>query len=279
MVQPIVPLRSATTRSCMPAFSNDWVPMMLRVRPAQWTTTVVSGRGAMARRRWTSSAPGTLTEPGIVIVRCSAKVRASSTTRASSPSWSEASSTAEIDGVPTVTSTSSPKALLGALTSVNSSPPLLAHPSTPPSRARTSTKPRRWRTAVAREASFAVSATTAIGTVDRGRQIGASISNLSRGTEAANNGWPVAWRASARTSSRAISRFALRASRTSSALTVGTVAALTSAAPRSLVAGCWRTRTRTVCAHRWGHTWTASPRRYRLRTRGCSRRPGPRRRC
>ena len=45
-VQPIVPLRSATTLLATPALISDWVPMIERVRPAQLTMMVVSGSGA-----------------------------------------------------------------------------------------------------------------------------------------------------------------------------------------------------------------------------------------
>ncbi len=63
--QPIVPLRSATTLFGTPALISDWAPMMLRVRPAQLTTIVVSGEGTMSCTRNTSSAPGTLMPVGI----------------------------------------------------------------------------------------------------------------------------------------------------------------------------------------------------------------------
>src|SRR5881394_1054428 len=36
-VQPMVPLRSATTLLATPALISDWVPMIERVRPAQLT--------------------------------------------------------------------------------------------------------------------------------------------------------------------------------------------------------------------------------------------------
>ena len=63
--QPMVPLRSATTLLGTPALISDCAPMMLRVRPAQLTTTSVSGEGAMSCTRSTSSAPGTLVAVGI----------------------------------------------------------------------------------------------------------------------------------------------------------------------------------------------------------------------
>ena len=61
----MVPLRSATTLFGRPALISDCAPMMLRVRPAQLTTTSVSGEGAMSWMRSTSSAPGTLVAVGI----------------------------------------------------------------------------------------------------------------------------------------------------------------------------------------------------------------------
>ena len=45
-VHPMVPLRSATTLLGTPALISDCVPMIERVRPAQFTTMVVSGFGA-----------------------------------------------------------------------------------------------------------------------------------------------------------------------------------------------------------------------------------------
>ena len=41
--------------------------MMLRVRPPQLTITVVSGEGVRSAKRYTISAPGTLTAPGILL--------------------------------------------------------------------------------------------------------------------------------------------------------------------------------------------------------------------
>ncbi len=128
----MVPLRSATTRLGSPALISDCVPMMLRVRPAQLTTTVVAGSGASARARSTSSAPGTLVAVGMLMTWYSSNRRASSTTRSARPSSRARSSRASTAGVPAAASTSSPNALLGALTSMNSSPPLAAQPSRPP---------------------------------------------------------------------------------------------------------------------------------------------------
>src|SRR5580698_9876759 len=71
----MVPLRSATTLLASPALISDCVPMIDRVRPAQLTTMVVSGSGAAVAARNTSSAPGTLTEPGMFMVVYSSKRR------------------------------------------------------------------------------------------------------------------------------------------------------------------------------------------------------------
>ena len=49
--QPMVPLRSATTLFGMPARRRLSAPMMLRVRPAQFTTTRVFGSGAISPMR------------------------------------------------------------------------------------------------------------------------------------------------------------------------------------------------------------------------------------
>ncbi len=127
----MVPLRSATTLRS-PALISDCAPMMLRVRQAQFTTISVPGR-ASAPARSTSSAPGTLVAVGMLIVWYSSNRRASSTT-ASRPSRA-LSSAGPTAGVPAHASTSSPNALLGALTSRNSSP---SHPARPPASADTS---------------------------------------------------------------------------------------------------------------------------------------------
>ena len=76
-VQPIVPLRSARTLLVTPALISDWVPMIERVRPAQLTMMVVSESGAARPARSTSSAPGTLIEPGMFMVAYSSKRRTS----------------------------------------------------------------------------------------------------------------------------------------------------------------------------------------------------------
>src|SRR4030095_257120 len=75
-VQPMVPFLSADTRFGIPAFTSDCAPMMLLVRPAQFTTTSDEGDGAAAGARYTSSAPGTLSAVGMLIVRYSSNRRA-----------------------------------------------------------------------------------------------------------------------------------------------------------------------------------------------------------
>ena len=117
----MVPLRSATTLFGRPALISDCAPMMLRVRPAQFTTTSVSGFGAMSWMRSTSSAPGTLVAVGIETRWYSSNGRLSTTTMSALPRISASSSSAEIEGVPASCSTCSPNALLGTLTPENSS--------------------------------------------------------------------------------------------------------------------------------------------------------------
>ena len=73
----MVPLRSARTLLVTPALISDWVPMIERVRPAQLTIMVVSESGAARPARSTSSAPGTLIEPGMFMVAYSSKRRTS----------------------------------------------------------------------------------------------------------------------------------------------------------------------------------------------------------
>ena len=74
--------------------------MIERVRPAQFTTTSVSGSGATSKIRWTSSAPGQSSAPGRLIRWNSVSGRLSSTTIFSPAARFAASSSAEIDGVP-----------------------------------------------------------------------------------------------------------------------------------------------------------------------------------
>ena len=130
----MVPLRSATTLLGTPALISDCAPMMLRVRPAQLTTTSVSGEGAMSRTRSTSSAPGTLVAVGIETRRYSSNGRLSSTTMSARLSISRLSSSALMFGVSQACSMNSPNALLGTCTPENSSKPAAAQAATPPSR-------------------------------------------------------------------------------------------------------------------------------------------------
>ena len=62
-----MPFFSDTTLFGTPALISDCAPMMLRVRPPQLTTTIVSGDGTRSAKRYTSSAPGTLTAPGMLL--------------------------------------------------------------------------------------------------------------------------------------------------------------------------------------------------------------------
>ena len=112
----MVPSRSETTRLGTPALMIDCAPMMLRVRPAQFTTMVVSGDGTASCTRYASSAPGQHTPPGMLKLVNSGVGRLSRMTTsspASSIAWSPA---AETEGVPSSCSTTSPNALLGTLT-------------------------------------------------------------------------------------------------------------------------------------------------------------------
>ena len=119
--QPMVPFFSATTRLGIPALINDWDPIMLRVRPAQFTTTSVSGCATISGTRYTNSAPGQQIAPGILILKNSCSGRLSSTTMSSPASIFPFSSSAGKWGVPYSCSTNSPKALLGTFTPENSS--------------------------------------------------------------------------------------------------------------------------------------------------------------
>ena len=92
----MVPLRSAITLLGTPALISDCAPMMLRVRPAQLTTMVVSGEGTMSCTRSTSSAPGTLMPEGIETRVYSSNGRLSSTFR-SAPERISASSSRGAD--------------------------------------------------------------------------------------------------------------------------------------------------------------------------------------
>ena len=96
----MVPLRSATTLLATPAsYQRVRVPMIDRVLSAQLTMMVVSGSGAMRPARSTSSAPGTLTEPGMFMVAYSSKRRTSSTAILALSAIRSATSSAGSDGV------------------------------------------------------------------------------------------------------------------------------------------------------------------------------------
>ncbi len=116
---------------------------MLRVRPAQFTTTKVLGSGASSRMRYTSSAPGRLCENGSVKLWNSSGVRLSTTTMSSPRATRSCSSSTSIHGVCFSCSMTSPKALLGTLVPENSSRPSRSQPSVPPASTEMSVQPRR----------------------------------------------------------------------------------------------------------------------------------------
>src|SRR5665213_3424829 len=146
----MVPLRSATTLLGTPALLSDCAPMMLRVRPAQLTTTNVSGEGAMSCTRNTNSAPGTLMPVGIEIREYSSYGRLSSTTMSVLARINALSLSALTLGVWLACSMNSPNALLGTCTPENSSNPAAAQAATPPSRYETSLYPDLPRISAAR---------------------------------------------------------------------------------------------------------------------------------
>ncbi|MNT52816.1 hypothetical protein D3C72_1898580 [compost metagenome] len=129
----MVPLRNAATGFGRPALIKDCVPMMLRVRPAQFTMTRVCGSGASSRTRSTSSAPGRLVAVGMLMVWYSSKRRASTITTSACSSMSACTSRAASDGVWRFASTSSPNDLLGTFTSRNTSPAAAIQAASPPS--------------------------------------------------------------------------------------------------------------------------------------------------
>jgi rhodanese-related sulfurtransferase len=132
--QPMVPLRNATTLLGTPALISDCAPMIDRVRPAQLTMMRVSGSGAAAPARSTSSAPGTLMPEGIEMREYSSNGRLSSTTILV-PLFIMASSSAALTlGVSLSCSTNSPKALLGTCTPEKVTKPAVSQAATPPSR-------------------------------------------------------------------------------------------------------------------------------------------------
>jgi hypothetical protein len=83
----------------MPALINDCAPMMLRVRPAQLTTTSVSGEGIRSCARNASSAPGQSMPPGMLIFVYSASGRLSRITTDSPASTRALISCAGMRGV------------------------------------------------------------------------------------------------------------------------------------------------------------------------------------
>src|SRR5262249_16308120 len=130
-VQPMVPLRSATTLLGTPALISDCAPMMLRVRPAQFTTTIVSGEGARSRMRSTSSAPGTLTALGMETRWYSSNGRLSSTTTSLCSSMSRCRSCAQLLAVPAASSANPADPLPGTINPGNRPDPSLVPPPTP----------------------------------------------------------------------------------------------------------------------------------------------------
>ena len=96
----MVPFSSATTWFSSPALIRLWAPMMLRVRPAQFTTTRVDGSLTSSFTRCTSSAPGQSVAPGMLIRRYSSRGRESSTTTLSPASRRALRSAAPRWGVP-----------------------------------------------------------------------------------------------------------------------------------------------------------------------------------
>ena len=118
----------------MPALISDWAPMIERVRPAQLTTTVVSGSGAMSKMRSASSAPGTSMPPGMFMALNSLIGRLSTMARSSPRSFMACSSAAGIWGVSYQSSMHSPNAFDGTLTPVKTSNPAPAQASSPPFR-------------------------------------------------------------------------------------------------------------------------------------------------
>jgi hypothetical protein len=117
--QPCVPFSSASTGLGRPRFSSVWAPMMLRVRPAQCTTTGVFGLGSSAGSRSARSPLGQLSAPGTVILRCSSSERPSTSTKLSPAARRATRSSALRRGVCWMCSTSSPNVLEGTLTPLN----------------------------------------------------------------------------------------------------------------------------------------------------------------
>ena len=113
--QPMVPLRRSKTFE-KPMRCRSRAPTMLRVRPAQCTTTVASGSGTRSAMCMATSPLGALRLPGMVTRRCSSGVRESRSTIFSPRRWRAASSSGCISAMWCTTCIFSPKSLLGTLT-------------------------------------------------------------------------------------------------------------------------------------------------------------------
>ena len=105
---------------------------MLRVLPAQLTTTSVAGFGATSNTRYTSSPPGTSIAVGMLITLYSSMGRLSRTTRSSLRNSRSFSSSARISGGLRFSRRYSPNVLLGTFSPENNSNPHSFQPSKPP---------------------------------------------------------------------------------------------------------------------------------------------------
>ena len=202
----MVPFRSAITLFGTPALISDCAPMMLRVRPAQLTTTRVSGVGATSCTNRTSSAPGQSTPPGMLIARYSSIGLLSRTTSFSPASSFALSSCALRLGVSALCSTTSPKALLGTCTPENNSYPAACHAATPPASVEMSLYPKRIMSAAARSARPSASSISTTRVERRGTSTASSSSSRLRDRGVAKSRWLRAKTPSSRTSSSASSR-------------------------------------------------------------------------
>ena len=120
----------------MPMRCSTRVPMMLRVRPAQLMTTVVSASISflMSVMRKANSPPGMLRPPGMQKLWYSSGVRVSRMTSLSPFSILWWRSSAVISGTWWTTSCISPKSLLGTFTPHSVGRSLLAQRLVPPSK-------------------------------------------------------------------------------------------------------------------------------------------------
>ena len=105
-----MPFFNANTGFGIPALRRLCAPMIDRVRPAQFTTTGVSGDERRPGTRYTNSAPGQSTPPGRLTVRNSAIGRASTSTISRPDDNHSRNSAASIRGVSRSCSTISPNA-------------------------------------------------------------------------------------------------------------------------------------------------------------------------